>query len=195
MAVGAKKREREGKIRTIRKLYDRDVDEEGLASSRSVIQLGPGAVLNNEDVYLDSGLQVLRVTGLHFMRRCEPDAEEMELFTLAGVDTLLETNRKFVGEGDCVNICKGNHSGKVGVVCKVEKDVVHITLEAGEEEGGGGLIIGTSLRDVRRIFGVGDSVSVEIGIWKGRRGAVLDVEGEELTIIDYGNKMQVRRKC
>ena len=105
MAVGAKKREREGKIRTIRKLYDRDVDEEGLASSRSVIQLGPGAVLNNEDVYLDSGLQVLRVTGLHFMRRCEPDAEEMELFTLAGVDTLLETNRKFVGEGDCVNIC------------------------------------------------------------------------------------------
>lgn len=136
--------------------------------------LEPGPVPHSfrvgDEVYLTNGLQLLTVQGLHYARPMQrPSAEDVWLFTVAGCDTVLETNRSFLGSGDSVEIIRGVAQNVLGIVLRVDGESVEV--EVGEDSS-----MCANMSDVRRIFSPGDSVAVRLGPHKGDSGLVCAVQ-------------------
>lgn len=136
-------------------------------------------------VYLDSGLRVLKVQGLHFVNNDEPTAHELVFFTMAGIDTLRETNQALLRENDPVRVTGGSLKGKEGYVKRRDKDIVRISTFEGSE-------IEVSMVELRRVFLVGDTISCVMGPLKGRSGIVVDVLDHEVSFVDSETNETVR---
>lgn len=131
----------------------------------------------------------MKVTGLHLLKHCKPNAKELELFTLAGIDTVRETNREFVRVRDEVTVMKGNLRGIEGRVTTMKEDVLQIKV-AGKGDSGE-TVYDVNMEEVRRVFRQGDHVQVCIGKNLGRRGIVIEVGETDVTVVDFSNKQQV----
>lgn len=148
--------------------------------------------IDNEQHYLSNGLRSMKVTGLHLLKHCRPTAKELELFTIAGIDTLRETNRDLLRTGDEVSVTKGTVRGTEGRVMSMKEDVVRIKV-AGKTDSGE-TVYDVNMDEVRRLFRQGDHVQVRIGKDIGRRGIVVDIGGADVTLVDFSSKQQVRFK-
>lgn len=175
--------------RAPRTLFYRELVERRPGFNADMIQTGkePGScIINNEEEYLSNGLMVLKTAGLHVLKHCQPSASELELFTIAGVDTLRETNREFLQVKGDVEILRGEFTGKVGCVKWKDDHEARVQLY-GEKEAP----VSFDLSQVRRSFRVGDSIVVRIGMVSGRRGMVVEVSETNLTFIDFSTKEEV----
>lgn len=148
--------------------------------------------MGNGELYTEKGLRILTVTGLHFVHRYHPNAEEIQAFTEAGIDTEAETNAMFARRGCKVTLRKGAMRGKTGTVDAIDGDEVRVKL-GGERDLCGTGIVGCGLADLKRVFEEGGSVRIRIGGLKGRCGMIIAVTEEELVIVDHDDKSQVRR--
>lgn len=148
--------------------------------------------IDNEEHYLSNGLRLMKVTGLHLLKRCRPNAKELELFTIAGIDTLGETNRDFLRPCDEVSVMKGALRSTEARVMSINEDVVRIQV-AGDGNSGE-TVYDVNMDEVCRLFRQGDHVQVCIGKDSGRRGIVIEVGESDVTLVDFSNKHQVSLK-
>lgn len=185
-----------GKTRTERApqvLFSRELTEGWTGFDGKRLQPGEERgswTIDNEEHYLSNGLRCMKVTGLHLLKHCKPNAKELELFTLAGIDTVRETNREFVRVRDEVTVMKGNLRGIEGRVTTMKEDVLQIKV-AGKGDSGE-TVYDVNMEEVRRVFRQGDHVQVCIGKNLGRRGIVIEVGETDVTVVDFSNKQQVR---
>ena len=114
-----------------------------------------------------------------------PSAEDVWFFTLAGIDTLRETNTAFLRQENRVEICRGEKRGLQGVVNRRDAESVDVETSAGTTER-------LALGDVERVLEVGAHIVVRLGHAKGRSGLILATEGKEVTFVDHGSSEQVR---
>lgn len=162
-------------------------------NSERVLQPGsqPGSwLIDNEEEYLSNGLRALKVTGIHYVKQHRPTAEELQLFTIAGIDTVRETNEAFLRQRDRVKIVKGGFKGCEGVVVSIEGDSVRIrrSMNMGVEEGEEMLV---GLREVKRCFNIGSNVVIRLGPGKGRRGMVVDELPREIVMVETDTREEV----
>lgn len=191
---GTRKRARRtGKSeRAVQGLFSPEMTERWRGFERSRMQPGveEGSwTIDNEEHYLSNGLRIMKVTGLHLLKRCRPKANEVELFTMAGIDTLRETNRELLRTRDDVTVVKGALRGTNGRVISMKEDVVRI--EVGCKGDSNATVYEVDVDEVRRQFRQGDHVQVCIGIDSGRRGIVTDIGETDVTLVDFSNKRQV----
>lgn len=142
-------------------------------------------------VLFKNGLQYLRVMARHYIVHYQPTAEEVELFTLAGTSTRLETNRAFLNAGDEVVVKFGE---KVKYNGRVRRKMDNIAVVDVEEDRVDDWILSVSdfsLDDVERILGVGCNVVVRMGFWKGVEGVVVDSDESFVTIFSPERMKQV----
>lgn len=163
-------------------------------NSERVVQPGsePGSwLIDNEEEYLANGLRVLKVTGIHYVKHYRPSAEELQLFTIAGVDTLRETNEAFLQQRDRVKIVKGGFKGSEGVVVTKEQENVRIrsSMSMGIEEGEEMLV---GIREVKRCFEIGSNIVIRLGTGRGRRGMIVDVLSAEVVMLETDTREEVR---
>lgn len=153
-------------------------------------QLGSSSATNEEE-YLANGLRVLKVTGIHYVKHYRPSAEELQLFTIAGVDTLRETNEVFLQQRDRVKIVKGGFKGSEGVVVTKEQENVRIrsSMSMGIEEGEEMLV---GIREVKRCFEIGSNIVICLGMGRGRRGMIVDVLSAEVVMLETDTREEVR---
>lgn len=124
-------------------------------------------------VFFRNGLQYLRVMARHYVKHYEPTAAEVSLFTLAGIRTLMETNRAFLNAGDMVFVRFGDDVEYRG---RVRSRTERTAVVDVEEECVDDWILSVSeftLEEVDRVLQVGCCVDVRIGILKGMQGIVV----------------------
>lgn len=163
-------------------------------NSERVVQPGsqPGSwLIDNEEEYLSTGLRVLKVTGIHYVKSYRPSAEELQLFTIAKVDTLRETNEAFLRQRDRVKIVKGGFKGCEGLLLSKEQENVRvrISMTNGIEEGEEMLV---GITDVTRCFEVGSNIVIRLGSGIGRRGMIVDVLAREVVMVETDMREEVR---
>lgn len=151
----------------------------------------PGTYCLWSKVFFRNGLQLLRVQGIHYIKHYQPTVHDIIHFTIAGVDTLKETNDELLQVGDRVREVKGGTlSGIVGVVVSKSEEAVRVKDLADED--GEAMVVILGLGDVQRVFKEGEAIEVCVGELRGRRGLVIDIpNGRELTFIDVSTKQQV----
>lgn len=145
------------------------------------IEPGPvvGSFRVGDEVFLTSGLKIMTVQGLHYARpQPRPSASDVWLFTLAGCDTVLETNRSFLRVGDLVEVIRGGACGEMGPVERVDGESVEI-------EGVEDRPTCANLSDVKRVFQPGNAVVVKLGHYKGCSGLVCGVQDTKVSGIQY----------
>ena len=149
--------------------------------------IGPieGTYMVGDDVYFDNGLKYIKAQGMHYAQKCNPTVEDIWFFTLAGIDTLRETNMAFLQQQNRVIIARGDKHGLQAVVKSRDEEMVDVEILAGTSEH---LAIG----DVERVFEVGTHIAVRLGHAKGRSGLVLSTVGKEVTFAEQGSNEQVR---
>lgn len=128
-------------------------------------------------VYLSNGLRVLNVQGLHFVNNCDPTAHELVFFTMAGIDTLRETNKTLLRVADPVRVTSGSLKGKDGLVKRMDNESVRISYSDGSENE-------VSMVELERSFNVGDTISCVMGPLKGHSGIVVDIQEREVSFVD-----------
>lgn len=142
-------------------------------------------------VLFKNGLQLFRVMARHYIVHYQPTAEEVELFTLAGVVTRVETNRSFLNAGDEVFVKFGDDIEYDG---RVRSRTDSIAVVDVEEKCVDDWILSVSdftLDEVERILDVGSNVVVRLGICKGVEGVVVDSDGLFVTIFSPERNKQV----
>ena len=149
--------------------------------------IGPieGTYMVGDDVYFDNGLKYIKAQGMHYAQKCNPTVEDIWFFTLAGIDTLRETNMAFLQQQNRVIIARGDKHGLQAVVKSMDEEMVDVEILAGTSEH---LAIG----DVERVFEVGTHIVVRLGHAKGRSGLVLSTVGKEVTFAEHCSNEQVR---
>lgn len=144
-------------------------------------KLVPGPVSGSfrlrDVVYLSNGLRILNVQGLHFVNNYEPTAHELVFFTMAGVNTLRETNRTLLRVTDRVIIVSGSLKGKDGLVKRMDNESVRIAYSDGSENE-------VSMVELERAFNIGDTISCVMGPLNGHSGIVVDVQDREVSFVD-----------
>lgn len=187
---GKRPRTRRRIDRAPKTLFYRELVERRPGFNSNMIQAGKetgSCIINNEEEYLRNGLRVLKIAGLHCLQQCQPNASELELFTIAGVNTLRETNREFLQVKDDVVILRGEFAGKLGCVKWKDDQEARVQLYNEKEAS-----VSFELSQVRRYFRIGDSIAVRIGMVSGRRGMVVEVSETNLTFVDFSTKEEVR---
>lgn len=141
--------------------------------------------------YLSNGLRVMNVAGIHYAEVYKAKAEELVMFTEAGIDTLNETNDAFLQVDERVVVVREERKGVEGIVKEKRSEIVRISYRKGDnasdEE-----TADVRLGDVKRVFAEGDKAIVRLGDRKGVKGEVIDVEEDFLTIIEVVAKEEVR---
>lgn len=167
-----------------------------LTSSGQEVELREGPIRDTfwtQDgrILFKSGLQFFRVMARHYVVHYQPTAEEVELFTLAGVVTRVETNRAFLNAGDEVFVRFGDDIDYEGRVRSRTDSIADVIVE---EECVDDWILSVSeftLDEVERILDVGCNVVVRLGICKGVEGVVVDSDGPFVTIFSAERMKQV----
>lgn len=153
----------------------------------------PGPVddsfLVGDDVFLRNGLRVIRVQGFHYVsRHPNPKPEDIWYFTLAGIDTRLETNKAFLMKGDHVRDLRVEDIDGRGTVTRVDAIEAVAEVDFGEE-----VTQTIHMSYLERVFELGSSVIIRLGPWKSRSGLVVEETGIEITLVEIdGNMNQVR---
>ena len=149
--------------------------------------IGPieGTYMVGDDVYFENGLKYIKAQGMHYAQKCTPTADDVWFFTLAGIDTLYETNKAFLRHQNPVMIIRGEWHGLQGVVTRLEEESVYVQITAGST-------VHLSMSDVKRVFGIGAHIVTRLGQARGRSGLILDTHGKEVTFIDRKLNEQVR---
>lgn len=148
-----------------------------------------GSFLVGDDVFLRNGLRVIRVQGFHYVsRHPNPNAEDIWYFTLAGIDTRLETNKAFLMEGDRVRDSRVEDIDGRGKVVRVDA-----TEAVADVDNVDGVTQTVHMSYLERLFALGSSVVIRLGPWKGRSGLVVEETDVEITLVEVdGNMRQVR---
>lgn len=151
----------------------------------------PGTYCLWSKVFFHNGLQLLRVQGIHYIKHHRPTIHDIIHYTIAGIDTLKETNSELLQAGDRVREVKGGtFLGINGIVVSKSEDEVHVRYLADEVNKEKTFTLG--LGDVQRVFTEGDGIEVCLGELRGRCGLVIDVPNmRELTFFDVSTKQQV----
>lgn len=148
-----------------------------------------GSFLVGDDVFMRNGLRVIKVQGIHYVsRHPNPKPEDIWYFTVAGIDTRLETNKAFLLEGDHVRDLRVEDIDGRGKVVRVD------AIEAvAEVENADGVTQTVHMSYVERVFALGSSVVIRLGPWKGRSGLVVEETDVEITLVEVdGNMNHVR---
>lgn len=148
-----------------------------------------GSFLVGDDVFLRNGLRVIKVQGIHYVsRHPNPKPEDIWYFTLAGIDTRLETNKAFLMEGDHVRDLRVEDMDGRGKVVRV--DAIEAVAKVDNIDG---VTQTVHMSYLDRVFAVGSSVVIRLGPWKGRSGLVVEETDVEITLVEVdGNMSQVR---
>ena len=88
--------------------------------------------------------------------------------------------------GDRVDIIDGQQSGGIGRIIDLHGDFATVDVE------GLDIVLDVHLQSLRRRIVVGDTVRVEVGVNRGKWGPVVEVFGEEITIISPNTTQEVR---
>lgn len=144
-------------------------------------------IRNDAEEYLANGLRLITVTGVHYVDHYRPQAHELEFFTVAGINTLAETNEAFLLTGDRVKLVMGEFTGREGRVAEKGRDSVKVFVnersEVKEYEVG--------ISQLKRIFDVGDNIVAVMGPARNQRGIVVSVYEDELFFIDSETREEV----
>ena len=148
--------------------------------------IGPieGTYMVGDDVYFENGLKYIKAQGMHYAQKCTPTADDVWFFTLAGINTLRETNTAFLRQQNRVILARGSKRGLQAVVKHRDEETVDVETSTGTSEH---LAIG----DVERVFEVGSHITVRLGHAKGRSGLVLATVGKEVTFAEQCSNEQV----
>ena len=153
------------------------------------LQEGPisGTYTFGDDVYFKNGLKLVAVQGLHYASIYRPSAAEVWHFTLAGEDTLMETNKSLLRSSDRIRVLAGADVGKVGVVIAKEgarDEVVEVDVQEDR-------VRLYNVAYIERVFTVGDTVSVVLGSHSGQEGMIVDIADKNVTIMVDEGKTEV----
>lgn len=144
-------------------------------------------IVDNEQEYLSNGLRLLKVASLHFISRCNPNAEEVELFTTAGIETLKETNAAFLTLHEVVEVVSGDHAGTRGRVVSLSADSARASVQVkGIPEA-----LHMGLNEIRRCFEVGDYIQIRLGYAKGATGFITNVSENYVTVAGSEDAIEV----
>lgn len=148
-----------------------------------------GSFLVGDDVFLRNGLRVIKVQGIHYVsRHPNPKPEDIWYFTIAGIDTRLETNKAFLLEGDSVRDLRVEDIDGRGKVVRVDA-----TEAVADVDNVDGVTQTVHMSYLERVFALGSSVVIRVGPWKGRSGLVVEETDVEITLVEVdGNMSQVR---
>lgn len=179
--VDLEPRKKSGRVNTIRTLQ--------ILEQISIVDLQPGpeegTFLIKDAVFFRNGLRLLKVAGLHYAENCRPSAEELWLFTVAGLDTRRETNAAFLKVGDRVHVVRGEYGTEDGKVEKKEEDTAQVRMMTDDA------LLSVHFSELERVFKVGDAVSVCLGPFKGRSGLVVASFEGELTFVQFDSTEHV----
>lgn len=155
--------------------------------SSELVQPGheEGSFVIEDAIFFRNGLRLLKVAGLHYVEICRPSAEELWLFTMAGLDTRKETNVAFLKVGDRVHVVRGEYGLEDGKVEKKDEDTAHVRMMADDS------LQCVHFSNIERVFEVGDAVSVCLGPSKGCSGLVVAAFEGELTFVQFDSTEHV----
>lgn len=138
--------------------------------------------LDNE-LYTTGGLRIICAGAVTDVKAASPDIGTLHQFAIAGLDPGQEASTLLLRLHDTVKVNKGGMAGAIAVVLDIQHNIARIGLYSDSDN----VEVEESVRNLERVFTVGDYVIVKIGPFAGACGFVVEVTEHHLHIGNSSN--------